>query len=433
MKQPPEGMLDGLHKDGPDVGVQAAASKQSPSRHHADDQEHARDPAGIVDRLPGDDGVWKNSALGHPDTWTKALHSTAHTLSSFPYPAAAFWGEELVLLHNAAWADAGGRSEQGQRQRGALSADVYRALSSALHGGQPRRLASHELLRQDAPDQHEQYTVLISPLFAERGPSAEVAGLLVQLLPTSELDSEERGRDSEASGAGHVDLDQVVKNGQVDMSKLGSAIDNVPLDEHPFFHRFAEMLPSGLAILDHKAQCVFVNQHFYQLTTHKGDEQSFKSWPRSIHPDDYDRVMNAYQEAFESRQQLRTEFRNTGDQQPWRLLLLTPLGDENLQHVSLREYGGFICSLVDISAEKGAEIAERKAAKEARERREQQERFIDMISHEIRNPLSAILHCSEDIDQAVSDERQVDVAAVREALETINLFDSTRAFALKRH
>ena len=88
--------------------------------------------------------------------------------------------------------------------------------------------------------------------------------------------------------------------------------------------------------------------------------------------------MSAYQEAFRSQQQLRTEFRSLGGN--WRLLLLTPLGDENLQHVSLREYGGFICSVVDISSEKSAELSERKAAKEAQERKEQQERFIDMIS-----------------------------------------------------
>lgn len=53
--------------------------------------------------------------------------------------------------------------------------------------------------------------------------------------------------------------------------------------------------------------------------------------------------------------------------------------------MSLREYGGFICSVVDITSEKSAELAERKAAKDARERKEQQENFIDVISHEIRS------------------------------------------------
>jgi signal transduction histidine kinase len=102
---------------------------------------------------------------------------------------------------------------------------------------------------------------------------------------------------------------------------------------------------------------------------------------------------------------------------------LTPLGDETLQHVSLRERGGFICSIVDISSEKGAEITERNAAQAARDRKEQQERFIDMISHEIRNPLSAVLHCAEDIADAIRDKprHEIDTDGIREAVETISL------------
>jgi hypothetical protein len=44
-----------------------------------------------------------------------------------------------------------------------------------------------------------------------------------------------------------------------------------------------------------------------------------------------------------------------------------------------------------------------------------------MISREIRNPLSAILHCSKDIDEAISDPRNVDVPTIEEAVETINV------------
>jgi hypothetical protein len=65
-----------------------------------------------------------------------------------------------------------------------------------------------------------------------------------------------------------------------------------------------------------------------------------------------------------------------------------PLGDEMLKHVSLREHGGFVCSIIDITSEKSAEIAERKAAQEASDRKEQQERFIDMISHEVSKLLA---------------------------------------------
>ena len=91
-----------------------------------------------------------------------------------------------------------------------------------------------------------------------------------------------------------------------------------------------------------------------------------------------------------------------------------------------------------MSSEKSAEIAERKAAKEAKEAKEKQERFIDMISHgwsltpylhmaiadshtEIRNPLSAVLLSSEDISESIRDKDNIDVDAISEAVETINL------------
>lgn len=183
------------------------------------------------------------------------------------------------------------------------------------------------------------------------------------------------------------------------------------------------MIPTGIAILDHQAHAVFVNHLFYTLTTHEGDDKTFLGWPQSIHPDDYDRVMDAYREAFRDQTPLRTEFRANGQKNPWRLLLLTPVREEHLPHISLRETGGFVCSVVDVTNQKQNQLDERKKAKEATERKEQQERFIDMISHEIRNPLSAILHANEDVQEAIRDagdgHGEVDVELVQEAVSTI--------------
>lgn len=328
-------------------------------------------------RLPGDKETWERCDLGPSLEWPEALRAFSITISSLTYPTAIFWGERLVLLHNRAWKGATGVDQQGQSQRGNLPPDAWNALSAAIRGGKPKRVKSHLLLQTDEPEGKEPYTVLLSPLFSEDG--GETAGILAQLMPKSTSQppnaaSQHSSKDS--SETANQDSAQQL----ADITKL-NGLDNVPLDEHPFFHRFAEMLPTGLAILDRKAQAIFVNQHFYQLTTHPENDKAFRAWPHSIHPEDYDRVMDAYEEAFKEQKQLRTEFRSTGQNHPWRLLLLTPLGDENLKHVSLREYGGFICSIVDISSEKSAEIGERKAAKEAQERKEQQERFIDMISH----------------------------------------------------
>jgi PAS domain S-box-containing protein len=164
------------------------------------------------------------------------------------------------------------------------------------------------------------------------------------------------------------------------------------------FHKFAELLPNGLAILDKDAEAVFVNDGFFKLTTNKGQNE-FRAWPESIHPEDYERVMEAYRKAFRDRDELRIQFRCAADPKgedgEWRMFLFRPLSDE--------PEAGFIVAVVDITSIKQAEITQEKAATEAQERKEQQERFIDMVSHEIRNPLSAVLHLAEEVKEVAQE------------------------------
>jgi signal transduction histidine kinase len=50
-----------------------------------------------------------------------------------------------------------------------------------------------------------------------------------------------------------------------------------------------------------------------------------------------------------------------------------------------------------------------------------QENFVDMISHEIRNPMSAVLHCAQDITQMA--HQRMD--KVTNPLTSIENFDAT--------
>lgn len=406
----------------PDPGKEMGPSKakedhegDAKGKQHDQDKDQTSPSDSFQNPLPGDDKAWQDCPLDLQNN--VFLQGLAVTLSKFDYPAAVFWGFELVLIYNQAWEDAGGIPQQGRAQRGQLSPDAWHALQKCINGGKPAKLSSHALLREKKQPDTEHYMVLASPLF---GPGVEDAkGVFCQMIGSKVESSGEKGKGNEAPTS-----DEPRKGKVANLKELKLEDDSTPLDEHPFFHRFAEMIPTGLAILDHNARAVFVNQHFYQLTTHWGEDQSFKSWPQSIHPDDYERVMGAYQQAFKGQTELRAEFRALGSEHPWRLLLLTPLGDENLRHVSLGEYGGFICSVVDITSEKSAENDQRIAAQEATERKKQQERFIDMISHEIRNPLSAMVHCVEDINEALKEKEQtgfVDPEPIAEALDTINL------------
>jgi hypothetical protein len=361
------------------------------------------------------------SPLGDPRDWDSILKSFTSFIATLPHPAAIYWGDELALVQNAEWkkvASGDSVNQQGRPQREELSEIALVALAAVVHGSVRRHLAPSHLLKGN-PRDGMNYRLLLSPIISGKG-SLPNLGALAQLFPVGDMEATR----PESSGNPSRDHDQPGEN-QTDRS---AALDELPLDEHPFFKRFAAMLPTGLAILNHKAEAVFVNKQFYDLTTHREEDKSFRSWPQTIHPDDYDRVMKAYQDAFNSGKQLTCEFRTQGhEDHPWRLLLLAPLGDDNLRHASLKDYGGFICAIIDCTPSKLNELAQEKAAKEAKERKEQQERFIDMISHEIRNPLSACLHCAEDIVETVQagadgfGKSTIATAGMIEAAETISL------------
>lgn len=95
----------------------------------------------------------------------------------------------------------------------------------------------------------------------------------------------------------------------------------------------------------------------------------------------------------------------------------------NKHAFDLDTHGGFIVTVADITPEKKAEFSQRQLVKDVQEHKQLQERFIDMISHEIRNPLSAILHCTEDIIEAIREKENhtVPLSRITESAETICL------------
>lgn len=138
--------------------------------------------------------------------------------------------------------------------------------------------------------------------------------------------------------------------------------------------------------------------------------------------------MSEYREAFRERRDVKVDFRCvSGDEgerndpdQPeddeWRMFLLRPLN-------STRN-SGYICAVVDITELKTAELAQERTALDAKDRKQQQERFIDMVSHEIRNPLSAVLHLAEEIKETSKAmeggvPRPEQVAEIIDAADTI--------------
>lgn len=315
-----------------------------------------------------------------------------------------------MLFHNEAWAEAtGGVGRQRTLQRHALASNTVAVLLTVSHGGKAGALRGQDLLNADRCKTN--WHVLLSQI-------PGVTGVIAQLLPKvqSQKQFDNDTADDEAySGAMDDSRGYVVNSATKD-------INITSLRTNESVKQLADTLPAGLAIINHQDEPAFINGRF-QNPHFYGSKKYFDSLSQSIHQDDCNRVESAYQEALRSKSELRIQYRARHQPDCWRLLLLNPLGHGDVQYPGLHERGGFTCTVVDITAEKTAEIEQAKFAQEAQEHKEKQERFIDMISHEIRNPLSAILHCTEDIIEAVKGKKadQVQTEDIIQAAEIINL------------
>ena len=345
--------------------------------------------------------------IGPRESWPLALKCLVNScVLPMSHCSAIFWGSELTVIENSAWNKArDGLDGQGTSALRSYKAEAISTIQRVVRGrtvkvGKDHALSgksstsSHhtfadaKFFLQSINDEDQESQVLLSTLLDENG---NRQGVLAQLMQNNTVEkfTALEGLDKLASS----------NPAKKDESKFGSDKPNGRTHgkqkdamQTQLFQRFAELLPNGLAILDKDLEAIFVNDGFFRLTTNKMANE-FRAWPESIHPNDYDRVMAAYRKAFSLREDLRIEFRctseATGEEGEWRLFLFRPLSQD--------PEAGFICAVVDITEIKQAQLAQEKAATEAQERKEQQERFIDMVSHEIRNPLSAVMHLAEEV------------------------------------
>ncbi|KAF1933410.1 two component histidine kinase 1 [Didymella exigua CBS 183.55] len=360
---------------------------------------------------------WSKTAIGPRDSWSPALKCLVNScVLPMTHCCAIFWGSELTVIANSTWGKARGNLDgQGTSALRTYKAEALSTLQRVLRGRTVKVDARFFL--QNISGEDEESQILLSTLLDADG---NRQGVLAQLMQNNTVEK-------------YTALEGLSKLAHRNPAKTDKRYGSDKPDGQPndgqkdamqtqLFQRFAELLPNGLAILDKELEAIFVNDGFFRLTTNKMANE-FRAWPESIHPDDYDRVMTAYRKAFSLREDLRIEFRctseATGEAGEWRLFLFRPLSED--------PEAGFICAVVDITEIKQAELAQEKAATEAQDRKEQQERFIDMVSHEIRNPLSAVMHLAEEVKEVIREigttheDIKEQVSDIMDAADTILL------------
>lgn len=149
---------------------------------------------------------------------------------------------------------------------------------------------------------------------------------------------------------------------------------------------------------------MWANSQFYEMTGHgRAPEDHYPlSFAKIIADEDHTRLWEEWDKVTVGKAEIRFETRVTkpwinntsgkpAKESAWLLVMAFPEVDAD---GSVRSIMG--CT-ADISRLKWAESVQTRSRIDAEEAKRQQEQFMDITSHEMRNPLSAILQCADDI------------------------------------
>ncbi|KAL9125840.1 MAG: hypothetical protein Q9217_005015 [Psora testacea] len=195
---------------------------------------------------------------------------------------------------------------------------------------------------------------------------------------------------------------------QVELSEQLKATAQQVEESEIRFTRMAELAPVGMFIADSMGKITYCNERWYEISKVPKSSLGRDNWMSSVMSEDKDRLSKLWADLVENAVGLDTEIRfktswvdqngNTSD--TWVLASAYP--DQNPDG-SLRMIFG---SITDISQQKWAEHFEKRRMEEAVELKRQQENFIDITSHEMRNPLSAMLQCADEIYTSLTDLKE---------------------------
>ena len=153
---------------------------------------------------------------------------------------------------------------------------------------------------------------------------------------------------------------------------------------------------------------LWANDHYYQLAGRSPSDHAVdRAFLDAYHDDDRAKAEEMWERLLKGADHITADLRMkrlytppTGEPEPAQLQVLAfPYRDEHGNVASV------MACTTDISRLCWAQKFQARLAAEAREAKRQQEAFIDVVSHEMRNPLSAIVHCADAITNAVEECR----------------------------
>ncbi|KAK0618174.1 hypothetical protein B0T17DRAFT_495772 [Bombardia bombarda] len=271
-------------------------------------------------------------------------------------------------------------------------------------------------------------TIVVFPVHPTTAGDMVVGFIVLGVNPRRDYDSDYQlfvnllSRQLATSMASVVLFEEEIKRGQraarlaaLDRQRLSMQLHlrtQEAVESEYRFTRMAEFGPVGLFIADGHGHINYCNEMWWNISGHERSTHTLDGWMQSIRDEDRPGVEGVWRRLVEEKAAVTHEFRFRGSRQiidghlvdTWALMSAYPEKDE------LGDLKSIFGCITDISQQKWAEDFQKQRREEAVEMKRQQENFIDITSHEMRNPLSAILQCADEISSGLTRYRQEDPA-----------------------
>ncbi|OQN96017.1 hypothetical protein B0A48_18008 [Cryoendolithus antarcticus] len=196
------------------------------------------------------------------------------------------------------------------------------------------------------------------------------------------------------------------KRSESDALKRAEALERAHISERRFT-RLADNANVGIFIANLEKKIVYCNSEWFTITGHPVVDFADVSWAGHLLAEDMVTVAENWNQMIDTKQPQNYQLRwykpwldaqgARGTPHTWTMCSVYPESNKDGDIISA---AGFI---TDISHLIWAESAQKQRTDEAVEAKRQQENFIDMTCHEIRNPLGAVMHCADLIESTASE------------------------------
>jgi two-component system sensor kinase FixL len=204
---------------------------------------------------------------------------------------------------------------------------------------------------------------------------------------------------------------------------------NILRESEARFHTLADTAPVFIWMSGVDKRCTFFNKPWMDFTGRTLDQELGNGWAEGVHPDDRERCLATYSDAFDVRREFTMEYRLRRHDGEFRWV-----SDKGVpRRAPDGTFLGYIGCADDITPRKEAELAaERHRAELAHVARlSTMGELAASLAHELNQPLTAILSNAQTAERFLASD-QIDLDEVREILKDVVEDDKRASEVIRR-